>query len=504
MIKKVVLALACFSFLLTSCSKRYEFDNVNGVYADGEFLLPLVKASYTFDSLVDRLQLDTMMTFDESGGIHYMLNYDLENVVDGKKIMFFKDIDVNNHFSIPNPCQYVLPEPIDTTLIFTQTVTLSSDYISVLMAEICSGSFDFEISSNIPELSRIIIRSSEIKDANGTDMCLVYNPSSGHAGLDLAGFLYETETENTVNINYEVSFTAYDFTAPELNFDVMLHVTDLHVSRMRGRIMNYSLRHVFDTVFDLFPKKVEGVASVCDMHVRLMERNDFGMDARLYIDTVLVSGDGVPSYTVFDPLTVPVLESHEFVEVLDKKVHGALNMVSDNVYASGLFVLNPEESLDIVNVNDTSAIDVKIAVDLPFAFNVQKVSYTDTLEVKTSDFDYPEIIQEIDVDLEFLTDLPFNLGVNVYMYDSQHQIITDTLTSNARIQGSFDGTKKASTIVAKVTEDRVNNVLNSDGIILSFTLNTDAHDVVLNLKQCVEFTSKAYVRYNGNVDFNKE
>ena len=90
------------------------------------------------------------------------------------------------------------------------------------------------------------------------------------------------------------------------------------------------------------------------------------------------------------------------------------------------------------------------------------------------------------------------------MYDSQNQMIMDTIASNARILGSFDGTKKASQIVVKITEDRVNRVLSSDRIILDFTLDTDARDVVLNMKQCLVFAVKADVKYNGNVEFSND
>lgn len=506
MIKKSILALACFAFLLTSCSKRYDFDNVHGVVMDGELLLPLATASYSLENLMERFKIDTLMSFDENGGMHFVLNYDLEDVVDGRNILRFKNIDVSQQFSIPNPFPNVLPEPIDTTISFTQTINLESDYISVLMAEIRSGRFDFVISSNIMGLNKVVISSSEIKDADGNDMCLVYDHTIGHNSLDLTGLRYETEAENTINLQYEVSFTAHDFTAPELTFGVEFHVADLCVREMMGRVTNYASRKSLDTTFRMFPNKVEGVAGICDAHIKLMERNGFEVAAKLCIDTALIMADGVPAYDVFEqmPTYVDIPKSPIFNEVFNERVRGNLNMVSNYAYASGSFVLNPDGMSEIVYVSDTSTIDVKIAADIPMAFNVENVSYRDTVNMKLSEITYPELIQEIVLDLDFLTDLPFNVGASVMMYDSQNQVVTDTLASNARIQGSFDGTKKASQIVVKVTEDRVNRVLNSDRIILKFTLDTDARDVVLNFKQSLDFTLKADVKYNGNVEFSNE
>ena len=504
--KNVLLILSCMVLMLSSCSKRYDFDNVHGVDMDGEILTPLATASYTLESLMERFKIDTLMNFDEDGGMHFVFNYDFEDAVNGKNILYFKDIDVNAEFSIPNPYPFVLPEPIDTTLVFTQTVTLKSDYIAVLMAEIRSGRFDFEISSNIVGISQLVIRSSEIKDADGNDMCLVYNPSAGQNGFDLEGLRYETEEENTVNLTYEVSLALQNFTEPELNFGAMLHITNLRVREMMGRVTDYSSRNRFDTTFNLFPNKIEGVAGICDAHIKLLERNGFEMAARLCIDTALVSGEGVPPYDIFAqmPVAIDIPKSTGFNEVFNQSVRGNLNMVSNHACASGLFALNPDGLSEIVYVSDTSTIDVKVEADIPCAFNVQNVSYQDTVNMKLSEITYPEMIQEINLDLEFLTDLPFNFGVNVFMFDSQNQVITDTLASNARINGSFDGTMKSSQLVVKVTEDRVNRVLSSDRIILDFTLDTDARDVVLNMKQCLDFAVKADVKYNGNVEFSND
>lgn len=504
--KKIVLALACIALLLTSCSKQYDFDHVQGAAMDGELLLPVATASYTLESMMERFKIDTLMTFDEDGGMHFVLNYDLEDVVNGRNILRFKNIDVNEEFSISNPFPIVLPEPIDTTISFTQSINLESEYISVLMAEIRSGRFDFVISSNILNLNKVVIRSSEIKDADGNDMCLVYDHAVGFSGLDLSGMRYETEDENTVNLHYEVSFTAHDFTAPELTFSAVLHVTDLCVREMMGRVMDYSSRKSIDTTFRLFPNKVEGVAGICDAHVKLMERNGFEMAARLCIDTAMVSGEGVPPYNIFGqmPVYVDIPKSLGFNEVFNEKVSGSLNMISNYAYASGSFILNPDGMSEIVYVSDTSTIDVKIAADIPCAFNVQNVSYRDTVNMKLSEITYPELIQEIDLDLGFLTDLPFNIGANVLMFDSGHQMVTDTVVSNARIEGSFDGSMKASHLVVQVTGDRVNRVLNSDRIILNFNLDTNAHNVVLNLKQSLDFAIKAAVKYRGNVEFSND
>ena len=505
MIKKIVLFLACFAFMLTSCSKRYDFSDLDSADVNGEIVLSLASASYTIPDLLKQFNVDTLFSFEENGNMHFFYNYDLEDVIDGKNILYFKDIDVDESFSIPNPFPFVLPEPIDTTLVFTQTVTLSSEYISVYVADIRSGRFDFEISSNIFGIEKIIIRSSEIKDANGNDMCLVYNPLSGQNGFDLAGLRYETGTENTINLTYEVSFTAHDFTEPELEFGTILHISDFRIREMRGRVIGYSARKSLDTTFKLFSNKFEGVAGICDARVKLEERNGFEMAARLRIDTAMISGEGVPPYTVFEqmPVVVDVPKSPQFNEVFNEKVRGSINMVSNYAYGSGLFALNPDGVTEIVSVSDTSTIDVKVDIDIPCSFNVERLWCADTVEMNFANASLPEVIEEIVLGFDFLTDLPFNMSVSAYVYDSVNNIVLDSLVSDKKLQGSFDGSQVESEFFVQAVDDRVDNILKSSHIILLFDLDTDSHDVMLNMKQNLSFGIKAAVKYEGNVEFSK-
>lgn len=505
MMKKIVLALACFVFLLASCSKRYDFSNLDSADVDGEIMLSLASATYTFPDLLKQFNVDTLLNFDEDGGMHFLFNYDLENVVDGEKILVYKDTDVNHSFTIQNPYPFVLPEPIDTTIVFTHAVSLESDHIGVQKADIRSGSFGFEISSNITHLNQVVIRSPEFVDVDGNELQLVYNPSVGQNSLDLAGMHFETLAENTIHFVYEVSFTMQDNTMPELNFESTLHVVDLHVREMLGWVKNYASSRTLDTTFKMFSDKIHGVAEMCAAKIRLRERNGFQLNARLQIDTALLWGEGVPPYQVFSetPTFVDIPSTSEFTDVLSETVRGKLNMTSDYAYASGVFVLNPDGMEDVVSVSDTSTIDVKVDVDIPCSFKVDQLSCIDTVEMNFANASLPEVIDEITLDFDFLTDLPFNLSVSAYAYDSVNAIVMDTLAVNEKLQGSFDGSQVESEIVIQAIDDRVDKILKSDHIILNFLLDTDSHDVMLNRKQNLSFDVKAAVKYVGNVEFSK-
>ena len=503
--KKLFLVFACAVLLLTSCSKNYDFSSLDGAEMDGEIMLSLASASYTLPDLLKQFNVDTLFSFDEGGGMHFLFDYELENVVDGKDILCFKDMNVGKEFSIPNPFPVVLPEPIDTTLVFTQTVTLSSEHISVLMAEIRSGRFDFEISSNIPGINQLVISIPEIKDAYGNDLYLDYNLWSGQNSLNLAGLHYETDEKNTIHLVYEVSIRGQDFSMPELTFESSLNVTDFHVREMSGWVENYNSNSVLDTTFKLFSNKILGTAEAKAIKVRLSERNGFQLDARIRIDTALVWGESVCPYNVFSemPVVFDIPSSTDYKEVFCEMVHGKLNMTSNNIYASGAFALNPNGMTDIVTVSDTSTIDVKVDVDIPCSFNVDYVICADTVEMNFDNVSLPEILDEISLDFDFLTDLPFNMRVSAYMFDSVHYVVLDTLVINQELKGSFDGSHVETEFIVKAEDESVDRILKSSHIILTFTLDTASQDAMLNERQNLYFNVKAAVKYNGNVEFSK-
>lgn len=501
--KRLLLALACFAFLLTSCSKRYDFSDLDGADVNGEIVFPLASASYTFPDLLKQFKVDSLLSFDEDGGMHFLFNYDLENVVEGEKILCYKDADLSCGFTIPNPYPFVLPEPIDTTVFFTHSVSLESDNIGVLMAEIRSGHFDFEISSNIARLNQVVVRSPEFKDADGNELQLVYDTSIGQNSMDLTGMHFETDEENTIHFVYEVSFTMLDDMLPELTFESALHVADIHIREMVGWVKNYASNSALDTTFKMLSDNFCGVAEMCAAKIRLWERNGFQLDARLRLDTALLWGEDVPPYQVFNevPVVVDVPSSPAFQEVFCETVRGKLNMTSDNVYATGVFVLNPDGMTDVVTVSDTSTIDVKADIDIPCSFNVNQLLCVDTVGMNLANASLPEVIEEIVLDFNFLTDMPFDMSISAYMYDSVNMMVMDTLAIDEKVRGSFDGSQVESEIIIQAIDDRVDKILKSNQIILNFILDTDSHDVVLNKNQNLFWNVKAAVKCDGNVEF---
>ena len=118
--------------------------------------------------------------------------------------------------------------------------------------------------------------------------------------------------------------------------------------------------------------------------------------------------------------------------------------------------------------------------------------------MRLSEIELPDMIERLDLELTFNSTLPIDMYGKFYMYNSQNQQITDTLIHDGRlIAASFDGHATTTTLSLEVTEDRIQDVMHSDRIIMEYLLDTETHDVVLNANQKLDLFVKARAKYKG-------
>ena len=173
----------------------------------------------------------------------------------------------------------------------------------------------------------------------------------------------------------------------------------------------------------------------------------------------------------------------------------------DAVRLVGKMVFNPDGLDELISVYDTSALGVSINAQIPFKFNIPGVHYLDTIDLKLSEIETPEIIQEVLMNMAINSELPFNIQLQMLTFDSVAGCVTDSLLTNtAFIAGSFDGNPAKTTSEISVTRDRLKSLFKADKLILRFGLDTDDHDILLNLDNSLEVTLKADLIYGGEMD----
>ena len=503
---RITLILCVLACLFASCNKEhYDVSNVHGINAEGELLLPIAHKTLTMMDMMERFHVDSIITCADDGSLSFDYNYEYLGVLNGDEMLRFKDLVVQHHFETENTYINNPPSFEDTVVSYQQTMVFQADHIGVLEAWMKSGHIEFTATSNVGVLHKVVIRSSDIEDASGNDFMMEFHPQSNHFGFDLAGLHYQTDTVNSLRLSYELC-CAYVPTLDSMLFiDLEIVGSDLAFREMTGYIEPYDSRNRLDTVFSLFPDNLSGVLEVKDVQLNVKERNTFSLGGQLLIDTALFMGEGIAPYSVFDPLPVEIaLPPYlEYTEVYNEVLSGRISPQGGNITASSLFTVNASGMEELVTVTDTCSLDVQFGVMLPFAFNINNVQYLDTIEMDLSELELPEMIERLTLELTFTSTLPVNLVGYFYMYDSELEVITDTLVSGGQlIEASFDGQPTYTTVSIDITEERVEKVLNSNQIIMQYILDTDAKDVKLNANQKLTLYLKAKVKYNAEVSFD--
>ena len=170
---KLYLILALLVVAFVSCKKdHYDVTHVQGVNAEGELLLPIANKSLTMMDMMTRFQIDSLINCSESGELSYNYYFEDNDVINANRLLQFNDLDINEHLAFANPFISVQPPITDTMISFEKAITFESEHISVLEAVMKMGRFDFQMTSNIGNLRRIVRRISKTKRA--MILCLIH------------------------------------------------------------------------------------------------------------------------------------------------------------------------------------------------------------------------------------------------------------------------------------------------------------------------------------------
>ena len=501
---KLFAVLSLLALLFTACKKdHYDVSNVHGVNVEGEALLPVASKTITVMDLMERFELTDKVEWSESGELSFGFNYEDVGVISGAEILKFNDLDYEGHYSIENPYTTTPMPFLDTVVSFREKITFESDDVRVLWAQMKSGHLDFTLESNIGSVQHVVIRSSDIKDEHGRDLELYIPVYDDTFGFVLDDLLYVTDEPNTLNINFEFHINVHGTSDPELYVDFKLTGVDLAFHEMRGYVDAYSSRNRIDSVFRLFPDNLAGMLEVEGVRITVDERNTFGLGARLVVDTALVINDGMAPYSILEPLplTVDMPPQLEFTEVFNQTVNGKINVAGGRAYSTSTFVVNPDGFSELVSVSDTCRIDTDVWVKVPFSFNVDDITYLDTIDMNLASLELPEMIEQLTLELAFVSTFPVNLKASYYMYDSENDRITDTLLADTEvIQASADGRPTTTNVSLVVDENHLENVLGSDRIIMSYLLDSSDKNVDFTIHQKVDLFLKIRAKYKSNDD----
>ena len=502
---RLLLTTLVVALFVVSCKKdHYDVSNVHGVNAEGEVLAPLASASFSVKDLMERFGLLDLLFWSADGDLALHYTMQMDSILEGSEILRFNDSVYEEQYTYPNPYPATQPPYLDTVLSFERTITFESEHVFVREGYIKSGHLEFNMESNAGDVRHVVLRSSNLKDAAGHDLVLDTPIQDNAFVIDLSGLRYFADEANTLTFNCEVTVGAQVTAEPELYVKYNIKGHNVAFREMRGFVERYSIRDRVDTTFTLFPGLIDGQLGLEDVRLKLTERNTFPMGARFVVDTLTLWSNENAPISILAPLPLPIEmpPAMQYEEALNKVVNFQMSADGGHFLASGDYIINPENVTEMVTLLDTNRIDLCADLEIPFSFKVGDVRYVDTVNMNLANLEVPELIKELTLELTFNSVLPFHLNASFYMFNSETGMITDTLLGDSKvIKASFDGKPVTTEVKLVVDEDRVENVLHSNRIIMSYKLDTENHNLHLNINQKLDLSVKGRAKYKGDVDF---
>ena len=116
------------------------------------------------------------------------------------------------------------------------------------------------------------------------------------------------------------------------------------------------------------------------------------------------------------------------------------------------------------------------------------------------------IMSETTAEKMYIMAIPMRIiFVGVILRRIENDRITDTLFVDAVVMSaSLDGRPVTTNVSLVANESRLDHVLHSDAIIMSYLLDSGNKNVQLNVNQKVDMFLKARVKYNDTIEFNEE
>jgi len=504
---KILLASLALALLFVSCKKEhYNVGNVHGVVAEGELLLPVASQTFTVLDMMERFEVADQVNWSEDGDMWFSFFYDSIAVLNGSELLKFHDFSFDGHYTYENPYTTTPTPYVDTVVSFEHEITFESDDVHVLRAQMKTGRLNFTVESNVGNVQHVMLRSANIKDAMGHDFELGLPVHDNMFSFALDDFLLVTDVPNTLNLGFELTINALGATAPELYVDVKVTGEELAFREMHGYVDVYTTRNRVDSVFTLFPDNLTGMLGVEGARISVKERNSFTLPAKLIVDTALLFNEGMEPVSILDPLplTIDMPPQLHFSEVFNRRVNGTVNVAGGRAFSTSSFIVNPEGFSELVTLVDTSRIDTRVDVEIPFSFTMDDIVYLDTTNMELANLELPDMIEELTLELTIVSTLPLNLKASFYAYDSENDRVTDTLLMDAVItRASLNGRPETTNVSLVVDESSVEEVMHSDHIIMAYLLDTDDRNVQLNVNQKVDMYLKVRVKYNDCIDFNE-
>lgn len=501
--KKTLLALfISFTVFYVSCRKEMEKPSW-----DTEILAPLVNASLNINNILP----DSILQANADSSLKIVYEGNIYNI-SMDTLFNIPDTTLSSSYNTP-----IIANPAAGMVIINNSLSETtyplSNGVALRTVTVKRGFVRYTVKSKIQEKTHFIykIPSATLYGVPFTvDVTVpaavgstpgVYNQIFDLSGynIDLTGIAH-----NKVNTLY-TSFTAS--VSPDVSPTVNINPTDsLIIENEFYGLFPFYAKGYFGTNtfnvgpdhsnFTMFNRIVDGTIRLEDVNFSLNLENPIGLDARVYINNLssvnnrtgnsisLVNsivgtpininrasesaGTVYPTYASY-PLTTSNSNIKPMIENLPDQFGYALQITTNplgNVSGSNDFIYSDQ------------LLKAKMRMEIPLSLIATNLTLVDTFAININGSNGGQNIHGGNITLLAENGFPFDASIQLYMLDNNN-MVTDSLYANANTidQAPVDATfrvtgKKATKLVAPVSEAKMNLLYNTKRVKLKVKFNT--------------------------------
>lgn len=507
-----VLSLALIVCLVFSCRKQ----NVKQVNIDNQFAISVFSDTIKIGDLINNMDstVAEYIKVKEDGSIYAYFSDSVKNAVVASDILSgFDDVNFEVEkveFEIPDlPDLPDLPDfpdyNIDTTFML-EGIKLPFEYegYEINSVVLKKGTIDMNIACDLDYIKQVSLSTANIELSNGEDLVIDINFENGNQqniSIDLSNCRItplDGSIEFTLTANLVVSLQEFENIGGVYTFDMDGIIKDIEFETIDGSIQD--MRFDFDGTEEItlnFPN-LYGDLSIATPEFNINYINTFGFEAHGFIDSLyLGESSGDMTSIIKDWNNVEIVLQHStgehygVISDLDEQLVDKIDLLKD--YSSITFKGNVVLGCDNVSdnmISDDSHIDIIADLALPLEFNIENLSFIDTLDFdldlgsgmeneSDESINVEDIFDEIEFKFAFENALPLQIKPQAYML-MNNQLIDSLFDDNTIIHANNHGNITEDVLEVHITGERLLNIQNADKILLNIAISSLGENVVIN------------------------
>lgn len=506
--KKRFMLLRTMSVALVLCLFFSCNQDVKRIKVDNQIALSLFSDTVRVGDLIDGMgeAASQYIRVSEDGRIYAYFADSVNNAVVASDILSgIQDVNFETGTSFEVPTVPPSPVPVPVELPFENLFSIPFEYegYEINHVELKSGRLYFEFSTNFDLIDNIKLTTDNIKlaDNSSLELDIDFNGNSMHViDIDLANCKMEPVDGNIYFSALLAATISDQGIGGSYNISLVGSVSDIKFKSIDGAIHDSRIDFVGSHELNIAFPNLYGDLKIATPEFSIKYINTFGFEADGFIDSLYLtdaSGDYtslIKEWNDVELALLPTGESYDSITYLDDEIIDEINILEDykRITFNGNIVVGCDEvAADMIN--EDSHIDIIADLALPLEFNIDNLSFIDTIPFNLSlnsnsdaegSLDDSESI-EVDnffdeIEFKFVFENAIPIQIKPQMYMLENGIVIDSLfDGTSMIHGNFDGTLVEDVIVITASDDKLHNIQCADNLILNIALSSHGNNVVI-------------------------